>query len=152
MRPVANLFCCLLCGASAEENPFSHWGGREGAASVSIQHLHLLFLKRQPSFFTVCEMHLCISGRIIQSHEALQSSLFVCKEAAKLAMKCSQFSLLRPSVSVSIITNPHVTVQSLFVHLNLLRSSLAQSPGPLFVSVYVIAWQGSAPSRLCVKV
>lgn len=34
------------------------------------------------------------------------------------------------------------------VYLDLLASPLAQSSGPLFVCVYVTAWQGSAPSRL----
>lgn len=62
------------------------------------------------------------------------------------------FYFLKPAISICITTSPQVTVSLFFVFfvdLDLLISPLAQSSGPLFVCVYVIAWQGSAPSRLC---
>lgn len=44
---------------------------------------------------------------------------------------------------------PTAPSRSVFVDVDAIRSTLARRSGPLFVCVYVIAWQGSAPSRLC---
>lgn len=127
--------------------------GRKGGSCFCIHSaLTPALPQRQPSLLTVSEMYLCIKGGNYWSGWRITVPPLCLQEGAKLGMKFSQFYFLKAKISISIITNPGITVESVslfHVDLDHLRSTLAQSSGPLFVSVYVIAWQGSAPSRLC---
>lgn len=140
---LANLFCCLLCGASAELNPFSHWGGRVGAVSVSFQHLHLLSLSEHQALL----FQKSVSTEMSEMSDCWFPFLLLCVQRSsktwdKITSLLSQVYLhhSRPTCH---------SVVGFFQDSDPLRSSLALSSGPLFVSVYVIAWQGSAPIRPC---
>lgn len=118
-------FVCLPCGATADLNPRSR----------------------------------CIHSALTPAPESVRvvQSVFVKKRSNKICHKFSSLFFLFPKAY-----NPFVSSQShgsqsacfflfvcFFVDFGLLPSPLALSSGPLFVCVYVIAWQGSAPSRLC---
>lgn len=106
---LANLFCCLVCGASAELNLLSHSGG-----SCFCIHSALppALRQRQPSLLTVSEMYLCVKGphcwiswRITVFSLCLKRSNKTCHE---------MFYFLKPAISICITTSPQVTVSLFF--------------------------------------
>lgn len=131
----AHFFCCLVCGASAELNPLSHSGWKGGSCFCVHSPLTPALPRCQP--WTVSETCLCTKG----PHCSIRGS-FVWKEATNLT---SYFLFLL----IFICITRFFDIFFFLVDLDLPVFHFAQSLGPLFVCVYVIAWQGSAPSRLC---
>lgn len=119
--------------------------GRKGGSCLCIHSaLTPALPQRQPSLLTVSEMYLCIKGFVNNL-----SVPFVCKETTKLAMKFSHF-FYPPAYSLIGYHHKH-TGQSDVFFSGFVSSEIHtfRAHSPLFVCVYVIAWQGSAPSRLC---
>lgn len=132
----AHFFCCLVCGASAELNPLSHSGWKGGSCFCVHSPLTPALPQRQP--WTVSETCLCTKG----PHCSIRGS-FVLKEATN---PTSDF--LFPLIFICITRILQVTVGQFFL-VDLDPTVFHCTELGSFVCVYVIAWQGSAPSRLC---
>lgn len=106
--------------------------------------------QRQPSLLTVSEMYLCVKGATLLNHlEICCLHPLFAKNPQNLPCNFHNFiSATLQSLFPSSQTHRSQSV-CFIVDLDPPRSTLARSSGPLFVCVYVIAWQGSAPSRLC---
>lgn len=125
--------------SSAVLNPFFSPGRKGGSCFCIHSALTPAPPQRQPSLGTVSALYLCIKWISCPP-------LFVKKEKHFPWHVHIAFPL-KPPLSISIIPTQTQPVVSVVVDLDTLK--IHTCSGPLCVSVYVVAWQGSAPSRPC---